>query len=144
VVSGGIGMAMFVRNSGGNNAYIEPPFMILQNLSDAQSYRWYSGCLLQDGPKRWTDRRVMAEMFREPRAIRALDQNRQRVLLVDNCGGQNETGFCWGFGEDQDEDSSVAETFNTPDAACRYFHHSKDQRGMAKGLGRRKVTNDSG
>jgi hypothetical protein len=37
------------------------------------------------------DRRGMAEMFREPRAIRALDQNRQLVLFVDNCSGNNET-----------------------------------------------------
>jgi hypothetical protein len=37
------------------------------------------------------DRRFMAEMLAERRAIRPLDSKCLRVLFLDNCGGHNDT-----------------------------------------------------
>jgi DDE superfamily endonuclease len=95
VVSGGIVMTMFVRITGGKNAYIQPPFMILQNENCSYPMRNLPdnipGVSYRTGPRGWMDRRVMAEMLAERRAIRPLDNKCRHVLFLNNCGGHNET-----------------------------------------------------
>jgi hypothetical protein len=88
---------MFLRITGGNNAYIQPPSMIFQNANCSYPMRNLNlpenipGVSYRTGPRGWMDRRVMAEMLAERRDVRPLDNKCRRVLFLDNCGGHNET-----------------------------------------------------
>jgi hypothetical protein len=79
VVSGGIGMTMILRITGGKNAYIRPPFMIFQNSNCSYPMRNLPDnipCVsYRTGPRGWMYRRFMAEMLAERRAIRLLITN---------------------------------------------------------------------
>jgi DDE superfamily endonuclease len=94
VVSGGIGITMYVRVSGGARAQLQPSFLVFQSdgtypirgLEDN-----IPGVSYRVGKKGWMDRKVMAEYFGEHRAIRPLAQGAQRILFMDNCGGHGET-----------------------------------------------------
>jgi hypothetical protein len=83
VVSGGIGMTLFVRLSGGATSVIMPGFVIFRSAGSypirgvedtvpVVSYR--------AGPKGWVDRKVMAEYFGQKRAVWPLEEGKKRVL----------------------------------------------------------------
>lgn len=62
VVSGGDGMTMVVRISGGRDARIEPPFMVFQNKARSYPIRMQDdveGVSYRRGPKGWMDSTVM-------------------------------------------------------------------------------------
>jgi DDE superfamily endonuclease len=94
VVSGGVGMTMFVRLSGGARSQLQPAFTVFQS---AGSYPIRGvddnvpGVAYSVGKRGWMDRRVLAEYFGESHAIWPLPAANQRVLLLDYCGGHNET-----------------------------------------------------
>jgi DDE superfamily endonuclease len=87
-------MTMFVRLSDGARTQSLPAFMVCQS---AGSYPIRGvvdnvpGVAYRVGKRGWMDRRVLAEYFGESRAIRPLPAANQRVLFLDNCGGNNET-----------------------------------------------------
>lgn len=91
VVSGGEGMTMVVRLSGGRNAKIENGFMVFKNQDRSYPIRGVpddvEGVAYRTGPKGWMDTTVMPQWLRETRVIRGLPNNRRRVLFVDNCSG---------------------------------------------------------
>jgi hypothetical protein len=94
VVSGGMGATLFVRLSGGYTCVIMPGFVNFQTaggypISEVEDKA--PGVLYRVDPKRWMDRKVMAEYFREKRANFLLEEAKRRVLYVDNCGGHNQT-----------------------------------------------------
>jgi hypothetical protein len=74
VVSGGVGMTMFVRVSGGARAQLQPCFMVFQ-ASGTYPIREVEdsipGVSYRVGKKGWMDRKVMAEYFSECRSILA-------------------------------------------------------------------------
>jgi DDE superfamily endonuclease len=92
-VSGGEGMTMVLRITGGPNAAIQPPMMIFQN--DARSYPIRGvpddvpGVSYRSGPKGWNDKVVFPQWLGERRAIRRDFLNRKRYLFLDNCGCHN-------------------------------------------------------
>jgi hypothetical protein len=94
VVSGGMGMILFVRLSGGATSVIMPGFVIFQSAG-AYPVRGVedtvSGVLYRVDPEGWMDRKVMAEYFGEKRAIWPLEEGKKQVLYVDNCRGHNKT-----------------------------------------------------
>lgn len=95
VVSGGEGMTMLVRLSGGRDARIEPPFMVFMNKGRNYPIRGtpddVDGVAYRTGPKGWMDTLVMPQWLSEERVIKALPNGRRRVLFVDNCSGHNST-----------------------------------------------------
>lgn len=95
VVSGGEGMTMLVRLSGGRDARIEPVFMIFKNKDRHYPIRGTPddvlGISYRSGPKGWIDTTVLPEYFRERKVFSKLPNGRQRVLFLDNCSGHNET-----------------------------------------------------
>lgn len=95
VVSGGEGMTMVVRLSGGRDAKIEPPFMVFMNKDRNYPIRGtpddVPGTAYRTGPKGWMDTKVMPQWLGERRVIRELSGGRRRVLFVDNCSGHNGT-----------------------------------------------------
>ena len=64
-VSGGDGMTMVVRLSGGKDAKIQPPFMVFKNANRSYPIRSVpdnvSGVSYRSGPKGWMDTKVMPE-----------------------------------------------------------------------------------
>jgi hypothetical protein len=71
IVSGGVGMTMFVRLSGGARSQLQPAFMVFQS---AGSYPIRDddnvpGVAYRVGKRGWMDRRVLAEYFQESRYI---------------------------------------------------------------------------
>ena len=94
VSSGGEGMTMVVRISGGVNARLRRTMMIfknqdsrypittlpLKNVPDDMFYR--------TGPRGWMDRRVFIEWIKE---MEDDCHGIQRIIYLDNCGGHNET-----------------------------------------------------
>eukprot|EP00171_Calliarthron_tuberculosum_P022372 IDg22372t1 len=95
VVSGGEGMTMVVRISGGRDAIIEAPFMVFKNDSRSHPIRGVPedvpGIAYRTGPKGWMDTVVMPEWLSERRIIGPLPHERKRILYVDNCSGHNYT-----------------------------------------------------
>jgi DDE superfamily endonuclease len=94
VVSGRMGMTLFVRLSGGATSVIMPGFDIFQSAGDYPIRGVEDnipGVSYRVGPKVWMDRKVMAEYFGEKRAIWPLQEAKKRILYVDNCGGHNNT-----------------------------------------------------
>jgi hypothetical protein len=88
VVSGGMGMTMFVRLSGGARSQLQPAFMVFQSTG---SYPirgvddYVPGVAYRVGKRGWMDRRVLAEYFGESRAIRPLPAAEQRLPFLHNC-----------------------------------------------------------
>lgn len=95
VVSGGEGMTMMVRLTGGSSSFLASPFMILQEEKGNYPIRSLPddipGVSYRTGPRGWIDRRVMVEWLRETRNIRKLPDNRRRVLFMENCSAHNMT-----------------------------------------------------
>lgn len=94
VVSGGEGMTMIVRITGGKHAEIAAPFMIFQNKDRNYPIRGCAddvpGVSYRTQPKGWTDRQLFAQYFTEKRA-HVTRHAGERVIYLDNCGGHNET-----------------------------------------------------
>eukprot|EP00474_Spongospora_subterranea_P005517 CRZ05975.1 hypothetical protein [Spongospora subterranea] len=95
VSSGGEGMTMIVRVTGGSNAAIQPPMMIFMNKSRSYPIRGVpddvAGVCYRTGPKGWNDSKVFPLWCREPRAIRKDPHGGQREIFMDNCGCHNVT-----------------------------------------------------
>lgn len=95
VVSGGEGMTMVVRLSGGRDAKIECPFLVFMNKDRSYPIRGVPDCVdgvaYRSGPKGWMDRVVMPQWISERRVFNKLPNNRCRTLFVDNCSGHTET-----------------------------------------------------
>ena len=93
VTSGGEGMTMMMRISGGTKSYIENPFMLFKNKDCSYPVRGIPddvpGVCYRTGPKGWIDSRVMVEWVCERRALSPLPNGRKRILFVDNCSGHN-------------------------------------------------------
>ncbi|SPQ96949.1 unnamed protein product (mitochondrion) [Plasmodiophora brassicae] len=94
VVSGGIGMTMVVRLTGGPDARICPPMLIFQNENCFYPIRNVPddvpGVVYRTAKKGFMTSAVWLEYLREPRVQRrygiARDSNRPRVIFVDNVG----------------------------------------------------------
>ena len=94
VSSGGEGMTMCVRISGGVNARLEKTMMIFKNVDSRYPMKTLpldsvpENMCYRTGPKGWMDRRVFREWIQElekdPFGI-------QKIIYLDNCGGHNET-----------------------------------------------------
>jgi hypothetical protein len=73
VVSGGEGMTMIVRLTGGQCAFIQPPMMIFQSKNRSYPIRGVPddvpGVCYRTGPKGWNDRTVFPQWMRERRGI---------------------------------------------------------------------------
>ena len=95
VVSGGEGMTMVVRITGGPYARIEPPMIIFCNSKRSYPIKGVAdnvpGVSYRTQPKGWMDREVFVQWLQNERAIRADPLGRKRVIFLDNCGGHNET-----------------------------------------------------
>ena len=95
VVSGGEGMTMMVRITGGTGASIEPPMMIFANGNRSYPIRGIPddvpGVSYRTQPKGWMDRKTFVEWLSNKRAISRDHLGRERVLFLDNCGGHSET-----------------------------------------------------
>ena len=95
VASGGEGMNMLVRISGGVEAKIENPLMVSKNQSRSYPIRCLPdnvpGVSYRSGPKGWMDTQVMHQWLQERRVITALPSGRKRILYNDNCSGYNKT-----------------------------------------------------
>ena len=94
VSSGGEGMTMMVRITGGKNALIQPPFIVFQNKSRNYPIRRVPddvpGVPYRTGPKGWMDKRVFGEWLLETRAISKDAFGRQWTIVLDNCSGHLE------------------------------------------------------
>lgn len=94
VASGGEGMTLVFRLSGGVNSKLEAPFMIFMNKN--KNYPIIGvpdnvpGVTYRTGPRGWMDRRVFLEWLEEPRAIDTHPDG-QRILFLDNCTCHDET-----------------------------------------------------
>jgi len=91
VVSGGEGMTMVVRISGGSGARILPPMMIFTNATRSYPIRGVpdniDGVCYRSGPKGWMDKRVFREYLTERRAQRPDRLGRVKTIFLDNCSG---------------------------------------------------------
>ena len=93
VVSGGEGMTMMVRLTGGATSYIKAPMMIFTNKN--RSYPITAvpdtvpGVCYRSGPKGWNDKILFPQWFMEPRAYQGNQHGRQKLMYLDNCGGHN-------------------------------------------------------
>ena len=95
VVSGGDGMTLVVRITGGSQAKIYSSMMIFQNKDRNYPIRGLQdnipGICYRTGPKGWMDRKLFAEWVAETRANPQDPHGRQKVIFLDNCGGHNDT-----------------------------------------------------
>jgi DDE superfamily endonuclease len=99
VVSGGIGMTMVVRLTGGPGSTICAPFMIFQNASDSYPIRGVPdnipGVSYRTAKKGFMTKKVWLEWLSEPRAQRrnasANNMPGKRVIFVDNYGAHNDS-----------------------------------------------------
>ena len=93
VVSGGDPITMMVPLSGGPGAMIKPPMLVFKNINRSYPISGVmdniSGVCYRSGPKGWTDRTVFKAWLEEPRAIRALPDGEERVLILDNASGHD-------------------------------------------------------
>ncbi|RLN06831.1 hypothetical protein BBJ28_00026101 [Nothophytophthora sp. Chile5] len=98
VVSGGEGMTMVVRISGGPSGYIHPPMMIFTNQQGSYPIRGVAdnveGACYRTGPKGWMDRRVFRQYLTERRAMAADPRGRKKVIFLDNCSGHLDEDEC--------------------------------------------------
>lgn len=99
VVSGGMGMTMVVRLTGGPGSTICPPFMIFQNPNCSYPIRGVPddipGVSYRSAKKGFMTKDVWVQWLNEPRAQRrnvpAINMpNSDRVIFVDNYGGHND------------------------------------------------------
>ena len=95
VVSGGTGMTLVLRLSGGLNSKLEAPFFIFKNENAnypiAGSLENVPGVCYRTQRSGWMDRSTFPKYLREPRAISALPGSDERILFVDYATGHDET-----------------------------------------------------
>lgn len=98
VVSGGEGMTMVVRISGGPSAHIHPPMMIFTNADRSYPVRGVAdtvpGVCYRTGPKGWMDRRTFREYLKERRAQQPDRLGRKKTIFLDNCSGHLSEDEC--------------------------------------------------
>lgn len=98
VVSGGEGMTMVVRISGGPSARVHPPLMIFMNA--AGNYPIHGvpdktpGVCYRSSKKGWMTQKLFREYLKEKRAIRADPHGRKKTIYLDNCSGHLEANEC--------------------------------------------------
>lgn len=98
VVSGGEGMTMVVRLSGGPSARIHPPMMIFMN--SAGNYPIHGvpdkipGVCYRSSKKGWMTQKLFREYLKERRAMRADVHGRKKTIFLDNCSGHLEAEEC--------------------------------------------------
>jgi DDE superfamily endonuclease len=95
MVSGGQGMTMMVRLSGGAGGMIANPFIVFQNESRSYPIRQVPdnvpGVSYRFQQKGWVDQKVMLEYISDSRTLPKLRDNKRRTLYVDNCSGHKLT-----------------------------------------------------
>jgi hypothetical protein len=93
VVSGGEGMTMIIRISGGISSRIEAPMVIFKNKDRKYPIQGVpdniAGVSYRTGPKGWNDKKLFPTWFAEPRAYLPDRYGRVKALFLDNCGGHN-------------------------------------------------------
>ncbi|KAG3112234.1 hypothetical protein PI124_g9050 [Phytophthora idaei] len=98
VVSGGEGMTMVVRISGGPSGYIHPPMMIFANTNRSYTIRGVEdnvrGACYRTGPQGWMNQHIFREYLTERRAMAADPQSRRKTIFLDNCSGHLEESQC--------------------------------------------------
>lgn len=86
-MNGSRGMTMLLRVSGGKDAKIETPFMILEDAE--RSYPLVGipddvdNCAYRTAPQGWIDETVAIQYFLEKRAVSCLPCGRQRTLFIE-------------------------------------------------------------
>lgn len=97
VLSGGDGMTMLVRITGGEKSLIANPLMILKNKDCNYPIRSVednvNGVLYRTGTKRWIDKRVMTSWAQESRALLTLTLGWRRAKYMDNFSGHDPTEY---------------------------------------------------
>jgi DDE superfamily endonuclease len=95
VLSGGQGMTMMVRLSGGAGGMIANPCIVFQNESRSYPIRQVPdnvpGVSHRSQQKGWVDQKVMLEYISDPRTLPKLRDDKRRTLYVDNCSGSKLT-----------------------------------------------------
>ncbi|KAE9101766.1 hypothetical protein PF010_g14342 [Phytophthora fragariae] len=98
VVSGGEGMTMVVRISGGASGRIHPPMMIFQNASSSYPIRGVPdktpGVCYRTGPKGWMSKRVFRQYLGERRAMSADPRGLKKRIYLDNCSSHLDEDEC--------------------------------------------------
>ncbi|KAE9165728.1 hypothetical protein PF005_g29485, partial [Phytophthora fragariae] len=98
VVSGGEGMTMVVRISGGPGARILPPTMIFMNKDSSYPIRGVKddtpGVCYRTGPKGWMDKRGFREFLGERRSMSADRLGRVKTIFLDNCSSNLSEAEC--------------------------------------------------
>ncbi|GMF41526.1 unnamed protein product [Phytophthora fragariaefolia] len=91
VVSGGEGMTMVVRISGGANARVHPPMMIFTNSNCSYPIHGIPdsmpGVSYRSSPKGWMNTKNFREYLQEPRAMCSDWMGREKTIFLDNCSG---------------------------------------------------------
>ncbi|KAL3678328.1 hypothetical protein R1sor_021284 [Riccia sorocarpa] len=95
LVSGGQGMTMIVRLTGGRNARIETPMIIFQNKDRRYPIRGVPddilGVCYRTWPKGWNDTLIFPQWCKENRVITRDRADCTRIIYMDNCSCHNET-----------------------------------------------------
>jgi hypothetical protein len=98
VVSGGEGMTLVVRITGGKAARVTSPMLIFQNENKSYPIRGVpddvQGACYRTGKKGWTDQRVFREYLMERRAMWPDQKGRLKTIYLDNCGGHLSDDQC--------------------------------------------------
>ncbi|CAM6124006.1 unnamed protein product [Calypogeia fissa] len=93
VVSGGEGMTLVVRLSGGRDSCIQTPMLIFTNALQSHPIQGVPDDVpdvcYRSGPRGWNDTIVFPQYLTESRIMRRDHYGRRRVLFVDNCSGHN-------------------------------------------------------
>nr|KAE8934151.1 hypothetical protein PF009_g15863 [Phytophthora fragariae] len=90
VVSGGEGITMVVRISGGPSGHIHPPMMIFANPNRSHPVAGVAdveGVCYRSGPKGWMDKRIFREYLCERKAQAPDRLGRKKTIFLDNCSG---------------------------------------------------------
>lgn len=87
IMKGGRGMTMLLRVSGGKDAKIETPFMVLEDAERGYPLEGIpddvDNCAYRTAPQGWIDETVAAQYFLEKRAVPFLSSGRKRILFVE-------------------------------------------------------------
>jgi hypothetical protein len=93
VLSGGQGMTMMVRLSGGAGEIIANPFIVFQNESRSYAIRKVPDnvpCVsYRSQQKGWVDQKVMLEYISDSSTLPKDRDDKRRTLYFDNCSGTN-------------------------------------------------------
>jgi hypothetical protein len=99
VVSGGMGMTLMIRLTGGPHARICNPCVIFQNASESYPIRGVPddvpGVCYRTTKKGFITQKLWAQYLQEPRAHyrgHVADRSKQRVIFVDNFNSHHDDG----------------------------------------------------